>query len=387
VSVRLAYVCQYFTTRFGGPVTGLMRELAKSVEVVNYSSVEKHKQYYPGGVHADGAELHQGGLTARRYRVSRKLGGLLWPKGLETMLAEDAPDVVQSEEYYQPASHTSFRYAKKAGVPFIFNHRGSQDRRRTLKERLFFAAANPGSRRLVEGSDAIVCLSEAGRRALCAVYPQAEGKVRIIPNSIDPAEYAGADGASFRSGLGIPEDAPLLLCVARLHPQKRIDLLVRAFAQVKKRVPDSVLCVVGPWFPREKGKADELVRQLGVEDAVFAGEVPNAEVKNAYDAADAVALTSEYEPFGYCLLEAMALSKPTVAFGIGAVPEIVDDGATGYHVPFPDTAAFAERASRMLSDPAASRRMGRAGLARVNRLFHLKDNSAKLLRLYGELGK
>ena len=257
--MKLGYVCQYFSQEYGGPVVNLMHEFSKTVDVVNYSSERKHMQYYPAGVRGEeSAELSEH-LTLRRYGVRFKLAGLLWPSNLDEMLAGDRPDVIQSEEYYQPASHTSFNYARRNNIPFVFNHRGSEVRNRTLRERLFFKVANPLSRGLVEGSDAIVCLSEAGKRALCGIYPGVEGRVHVIPNSIDPALYGDADGESFRSEHNIPASAPLLLCVARLHPQKRIDLLVRAFAEVKKQVPDSVLCVVGPWFSSEKNRVDGII--------------------------------------------------------------------------------------------------------------------------------
>jgi len=385
VEVKLGYVCQYFTQEYGGPVTSLMHELSKDVDVVNYSSVGRHMQYHAGGVHSD-LEVRLGDrLTLRRYGVWFGVAGLVYPRNLTGLLSADRPDVVQSEEYYQPASHVSFRYARRNNVPFIFNHRGSEVRARSLRERVYFSIANPLSRSLVRGSDAIVCISEAGRRVLCGVYPEAEPKVHVIPNSIDPSRYSGADGRSFRGGHGIPESSPLLLCVARLHRQKRIDLLVRAFAEVKRQSPDSVLCVVGPWFEAEKRRMDSLVSRLKVDDVLFTGPIPNERVKDAYAAADVVALTSEYEPFGYCLLEAMCLSKPVVAFGVGAVPEIVEDGRSGFTVHFGDAEAFAGKVVGLFGDRQMSRRFGLRGRRLVDEKFLLSDNAERLVRLYGGL--
>ncbi|MFH0863179.1 MAG: glycosyltransferase family 4 protein [Candidatus Altiarchaeota archaeon] len=385
MSLRLAYVCQYFTREYGGPVTNLMHELSKSVDVVNYSYVGKHMQYYKGGRHEKTVERVDDRLTLKRYEAWLRLSGLIVPSGLGGMLAEDRPDVVQSEEYYQPASRIAFRYAKKNRVPFIFNHRLSEARTRTLRDRAFFAFANPYCRDLVKGADAVVCLSEAGKKVLCDVYPEAADKVRIIPNSIDPSRYSGGEGIGFRQENNIPEDAPLLLAVARLHPQKRIDLLVKAFAEVKHRNRDAVLCVVGPWFVEEKRKVDSLVRELRVEDVLFTGPIPNQRVKDAYAACDVVGFTSEYEPFGYSLLEAMACAKPVVAFGIGAVSEIVEDSITGHIVPFADVKGFAEKAGGLCCDRQLAKRMGDAGFARVCDKFNLRLNSERLVRIYGEV--
>lgn len=383
--MKLGYVCQYFTRKYRGPVTNLLFELSKDLDVVNYSFRGKHMQYHAGGVHAQKTEKVNEHLTLRRYDVRFRVGGLLFPQDLDNLLSADRPDLIQSEEYYQPASHIAFKHARRSNIPFILNHRGSVVRDRTLSERLFFSVANPWSKTVVDGAKAVICLSEAGKSVLFSVFPQAEPKVHVIPNSIDPKAYGGADGRSFRSEYGIPDSSPLLLCVARLHPQKRIDLLVRAFAQVKGNTPEAVLCVVGPWSDREKARVDSIVSELRLDDVVFTGPVPNEEVKDAYAAADVVALTSEYEPFGYCLLEAMAQSKPLVAFDIGAVSEIIAEGESGFIVPFADTNALAQKVVTLFEDKSLSAKMGANGLGRIKKKFLLKDNSRRLISLYEEL--
>ena len=384
--MKLAYVSQYFTTTFRGPVTNLLFELSGSVDVVNFSSALKHKQYYSSGVFGVREERLSERLRVRRYDVGFGFGGLLFPKDLDALLSEEKPSLVQSEEYYQPASKMGFKYAKKNKIPFIFNHRGSEFRFRTLRERFFFAVSNPLSRNLVYGSDAVVCLSEKGRGVLAGIFPGIEEKVVVVPNSINPAEYSGADGGAFRRKHGLG-DSPLVVCVARVHPQKRIDLLVRSFKLVKERVKDARLVVVGPWVEAEKRKVDSIIRELDVKDVVFTGPIPNTEVKDAYAAADVVALSSEFEPFGYCILEAMCVGRPVVAFDIGAISEIIADGKTGFCVGFPDVNGFALRVSELLGDRKKSAAMGSFGLRRVEERFLLSANSKRLLELYQKVLK
>ena len=383
--MRLAYVCQYFTTEFRGPVTNLMHELSKKVNVINYSSLQKHMQYYRGGAHESGIETISDRLTLKRYKTAFKISGLLFPRGLSDMLAQDRPDIVQSEEYYQPATRQAMNWAKKEGVPLIVNHRGSSPRDRTLRERAFFGLANPSAKPIVDYASAIICLSKAGKQSLLSVYPGIEDKIRIVPNSIDPHMYRGANGDGFRKEHGIPAEAPLLMCVSRLHPQKRLDLLIRSFARVKMQIQDAMLAIIGPSFPKERAKLDSIIAELGLTDIIFTGPIPNEILHHAYAAADVCAMTSEYEPFGYSLLEGMAQSKPQVAFGIGAVPEIIANGVTGYAVPYPDTGAFGDRVSELLADHNAARRMGTAGLTRVKDRFSLKTSAEKLVKLYEEV--
>jgi len=85
--------------------------------------------------------------------------------------------------------------------------------------------------------------------------------------------------------------------------------------------------------------------------------------------------------------EAMAMGKPVVAFGHGALPEIVLDGETGLLVAPGDTNALASSVSRLLRDPIESRKMGRAGRQRVDDHFRIERTVAGLDTLYQELLK
>lgn len=379
----LGYVCQYFTKDFKGPVTNLMSELSKSLDVTNYSSARKHMQYYSSGSHESSEERVTDTLTLKRYRERFRIHGLVFPKDLARMLSQDRPDVVQSEEYYQPATRLASDYCVKTGTPFVINHRASEPRTRTLAERAFFALANPVSKKVADSAAAFVCLSAAGKKSLLSVYPALEEKVHIIPNAIDPTGYGGADPAGFREQHSIPSDADLLVCVARLHPQKRIDLLVKAFAKVKRQNKKAVLAVVGPSFEAEMENVKAVIDEEKAEDVVFTGPLPNERVKDAYAAADVCAMTSEYEPFGYSLLEAMVQKKPQVAFDIGCVAEII--GEAGAVVPFADVAAFAEHVQNLFSDEALRKSLGQKAYAQVEKKYDIRRTSKDMIKLYGSL--
>ena len=382
-NLRLGYVCQYFTMEYRGPVTNLMHELSEQIDVLNYSSREKHLQYYGGGLHDEKNQKPKKGLTLRRYDVNYRLSGLIFPKNLNQLLQSDAPDIIQCEEYYQPATHIAAEYAKKHRLPFIINHRASDDRTRTLRERIFFTLANPLSKSIVKQADAIITLTEVGKETFLKTYPFAENKIHVIPNSINPKMHLGADGLQFKKTYNLSPDAPLIVNVARLHPQKRIDLLVEAFSKIKKEVGDAILCIVGPSFEAEQKKIDALIQKLKVEDIIFTGPIPNENVKNAYAAADVCALTSEYEPFGYSLLEGMIQSKPQITFDIGAMKDIVGGG--GYNVPFPDTFEFAKKTVELLKDDKLRKKMGEAARKQVDNKFNITENSKKIINLYNEL--
>src|ERR1041385_288789 len=124
--------------------------------------------------------------------------------------------------------------------------------------------------------------------------------------------------------------------------------------------------------------------------------VPGAKLAAFYSGAALFVCPSVYEPFGIINLEAMACGTPVVATKVGGIPEAVADGETGVLVPFeqkpppdfepkdPDRFArdLAEAIDRLLADPAARARMGKAGRARVERQFSWASIAAKTVEVY-----
>lgn len=129
-----------------------------------------------------------------------------------------------------------------------------------------------------------------------------------------------------RETLGVPQDAWVVANVGRLHPDKDQTTLIRAFAiALPDLPPDSLLIIIG------KGPLERSLKQLALELEVsryvhFAGQVPHA--RRYFKAFDAFALTSDHEPFGMVLLEAMAAGVPVVCSDCGGGAEVVRNVGT-----------------------------------------------------------
>ena len=124
---------------------------------------------------------------------------------------------------------------------------------------------------------------------------------------------------------GSRPDAPLALAVGRLIEQKDHATLLRAFALVRRDVPDARLAILGAGPLEAATRA--LAAELGLGDAVT---MPGrTEIRDWLARADVFVHTSRWEGFGIVLLEAMLASLPVVATRVSAVPEIVVDGETG----------------------------------------------------------
>lgn len=148
-------------------------------------------------------------------------------------------------------------------------------------------------------------------------------RIETLYNRIDveavQAEQVSREAA--REHLGLPQDAWVVGNVGRLHPDKDQATLIRGFAQALPQLPaGSLLVIMGSGRLESDLKA--LARQLDISDSVrFSGQVPNG--RRYFNAFDVFALTSDHEPFGMVLLEAMAAGVKVICSDCGGAREVV----------------------------------------------------------------
>jgi glycosyltransferase involved in cell wall biosynthesis len=155
-----------------------------------------------------------------------------------------------------------------------------------------------------------------------------------------------------------------VVCVANLHPRKRLADLILALEQIADCVPDSTLRFVGGGSAAEAARLTALAAERGLAVRVsLAGVTPDVAPEIA--AARVVALPSSCEGVPTALLEGMAAGRPVVTTNVGHVTSIVDDGVEGFLVPTGDVLSMAERLLRLLTDATLAAGMGRAARARA----------------------
>ena len=212
----------------------------------------------------------------------------------------------------------------------------------------------------IEKSDAVTAVSSFLREETYRAFGCGNCDVRVIPNFISTADYHPPADDSFRRALA-PKGHRILVHVSNFRPVKRVLDVVRIFASVRKELP-ATLVLVGDGPDRDA--AEREVDQLGLgKDVRFLGKVDN--VGDILRGSDVFLLPSATESFGLAALEAMACGVPVVASAAGGIPEVVQDGKTGFLAPVGDVAGMAERALRILKDPGEQERMRRAAAARA----------------------
>lgn len=210
--------------------------------------------------------------------------------------------------------------------------------------------------------DDVVFEAAATRRLYGSLV--SEETASLVPYGLDPATMdraaAGMDRAAARRELGLDPDARVLVCVGTMEARKGQLALVRAFSRLDPRTRDgAVLCLVGASDdPYSLAVRDFAATTLGDHVRV---EPADPDILRWYLAADALVSASDVESMPRTMLEAMFLDRPVAATAAYGVPELVDDGATGWLCPPGDLGeltALLERVLRTPREEAAA--MGRA---------------------------
>lgn len=215
--------------------------------------------------------------------------------------------------------------------------------------------------------DMILAASTSARdRLVRAGYP-AE-RIRVVPLGVPAEFYQRRDAADLRAAWGMSPEHFVVGFIGRLVPEKGVDLLLAALAQLPPRVR---LAVVGDGPEEERLRS--LAAQLNVADRVhWAGRQPRERIADCLSTLDTLVLPSRgvpvwQEQFGMVLVEAMLAGTPVVGSSSGAIPEVI--GEAGLLFPENDATALAECLRRLVDDGALREGLSRRGLARARQEF------------------
>jgi N-acetyl-alpha-D-glucosaminyl L-malate synthase BshA len=222
-------------------------------------------------------------------------------------------------------------------------------------------------------SDGITAVSEYLKRETVDRFHIPARAVEVIPNFVDPLVY---DRAQYpcRRGAFLENGEKLLIHVSNFRPVKRVRDVVKIFGLIQKEVPSRLLLVGdGP----ERAEAAAEADALGLYDRViFLGKQET--VAELLACADLFLLPSASESFGLAALEAMASGTPVVATDVGGLPEVVEDGVTGFLAPVGDVETMAAKALELLRDRARWLQMSQAARALAIERF----SAARVVPIY-----
>lgn len=239
------------------------------------------------------------------------------------------------------------------------------------------AAAAQWERYAARWVDRMLCVSEAEREHGQSVGVRAP--YAVVPNGVDlqrhPATGA-ADRAQARLELGLDPTGPLVVCVGRLSRQKGQDLLLQAWPEVVRRVPDARLALVGD------GPAAAALRRRTVPGVHFAGAA--GDPRPWYTAASVVVVPSRWEGMAFVPLEAQAAGRCVVAADVIGLRESLPARA-GALVAAGTADALVEPLAARLHDPDLADGEGARGRANVETRHDVDRLAEQVLAVYAEV--
>lgn len=204
-------------------------------------------------------------------------------------------------------------------------------------------------------SDGITSVSDYLKQETVERFKVPADRIEVIPNFVDPTQYSRAAHPCWKNAF-LRDGEKLVLHVSNFRAVKRVRDVVKVFARVAREVP-SRLVFIGDGPDRPEA-ADE-ARLQGITDrVVFLGKQDS--VAEIMACADLLVLPSQNESFGLVALEAMASGVPVIASSAGGLPEVVDNGETGFLAPVGDVEAMADGAIQILRDDETWRRFSAA---------------------------
>jgi len=310
-------------------------------------------------------------------RLRTITGSFLDVRKARKLVAELKPDIVHGQEIGWPGD-----IAVKCSPNSVVTVHGlihveiRMSARTKFRDKLRVKAIDALVRRVLRRAKVVISISKYDNQELG----------RLIQGT--PVSIANPTGLEFFALAPSRPSEPRLLFAGVLSPRKNVVGLLNAFAQVRQAVPEARLIMVGPVGPQRSDHdyaqtVQDRVTSLALGDSVdIVGFVDDDRLRHEIATARAVVLFSREETAPTIIAQAMAAGKPVVASRVGGVPEMVNDGESGFVVESADETALAERMLTLLNDQDLSLRMGARGHELALRRFNPEAVARQTVEAY-----
>lgn len=320
-----------------------------------------------------GSELRAEGFTVEvlNRRPGIDLGCV---RQLANVAMKHRANLIQAHQY------TPFFYSRAPGwlgrrLPVVFTEHGRVHPDLPSQKRMLF------NRLFLRPCDHVVAVGESVKRALIANEGIPERRIQVIYNGVRLADFENTteSRSAVRRELGLGNDSPVAIQVARLDYLKDHLTAVRTARRIKEIRPDFRLLLVGEGA--ERAKIEQEVSTLGLQDTVLLLGL-KTDVQRLLSAADVFLLTSISEGIPVTLIEAMSACLPVVSTDVGGIPEVVIHGKTGWLAPARDDALLAFHMLDAFKNPDSAAALGKAGEARARELFSEQQMHAAYAEMF-----
>lgn len=346
--------------------------------------------------------LHAGGLRRRGHDVQLILepGSSIFSKAVEQKLRVEP--VAMSRARY-PSAIAAFRRILAREQPALLHVNSSRDswigglaarmvspRVKVVRSRHISTPLNRNLttrilyRRLMDF--VIVTGSELTRRGLIERDGLEPDRVAAFPIGIDVEQFKpGRPDPDLRQELKLPPGHRLVGLISYLRSYKGHEYFIEAAARVLPCAKDVTFLVVGEG--PEEARLRERIASLGLSSNVRMLGFRD-DLLNVFRSLDVFVIPSvEGDTIPQVLMQALAMGLPVVSTTVGSIPDVVQDGKTGFVVPPRDAAALADRTLALLDDAALRMEMGRRGRALVEQEYSLARMLDRLEDVYAKVAR
>lgn len=253
------------------------------------------------------------------------------------------------------------------------------------------------AKRIIDNVDAVVEISNySAEYDIFADNPDTQEKVVVINRGVDTKEFRPSRSMEEKEKIKKKYNLvgkKIVLFTGAIRKRKGVHLVVDAFTEIAEKHKDAVLLVVGGSAKNTEAKDSFALNVIKKMDklgsqAKSLGFVPYKDLPEIYRMSDVYCAPSVWnEPFGLVFVEAMASALPVVTSSKGGIPEIIDDGISGYVVSNPEEniIEISNKLDLLLSDDMMAKSFGKNGRKRVEKYFTWKASSEKLTELYKKI--
>lgn len=225
-------------------------------------------------------------------------------------------------------------------------------------------------------SNEVIAVSKAIEENLISEGERPEN-IWLIYNGVE-LEREDLDTVDLKSKYGVDPLKSVVTLVGRLEEVKGQENMV----EVVKGIDESIAKNVEVLFVGEGSRRSMLEESISKEELPIKllGHVDN--IDEIYQISDIVVNTSNSEALSFAVIEGFAHKKPAIAFDIGGLREVIDDGLNGYLVEYRDFKAFEEKLKELILDDEKRIKLGENGLEKVRQLFDVKETISKIESVY-----
>jgi glycosyltransferase involved in cell wall biosynthesis len=393
--MKILQVIPYFFVHWAGgkegkpveTVYGLSKALVKRGHEVTVYTTEAFNKKRQSECRSEPFYAKEG-IKVREFKsLGSRLGTIhhiiISPAMISTIAKEMHKfDVVHLHEYRTFQNIVAHHYTQKYAVPYVLQAHGSLVTffQKGMLKRIFDRLW--GYRILKDASKVIaVTKMEAEQYKSMGV---GRDKIEVVPNGIDLSEFDDLpQEGEFRRKYSLGSHQRIILYLGRINRIKGLDLLVKAFATLPKKLDDAKLVIVGPddgyLLPLKK-----LITDLEMGDKVlFTGPLYGREKLQAYVDADVYVLPSSYEIFSITVLEACACGTPVIVTDQCGIADVIDNQA-GLAVPH-DERQLQGALQHILSDDKMRQKFGEHGRSLVREKFSWEKIAEQVENIYRDV--